>query len=85
MNPNALKQWVDFYMQNVAPRDNMGTHSGFNPTSFDYHPDALRFAERMAMPQPGAEAMPDNFAGLPKPPDNSQGYNRLAALMGRRF
>lgn len=96
---NALKQWLAVYDQNM-PRGNDGGRAyagGMSPwgTMVGHDDDANAGGGRLAwalaqarqgdMGGGGYETAPDYFKGLPSQPDTSQGYNRLAALMGRRF
>ena len=95
MNPNALKQWLDFYdQQRIGPRSahpfGYGAFGGGGGVDDDTGA-RLAFAQQMAgqQDQPQQQAMPDYFANVPsntQPPMNPQaGYNRLAMLMGRRY
>lgn len=93
ITPNMLKQWADFYTQQMGP--SVGSGQGGYEGALARYSDrgsALNFAQQMAQAMNGPGGMqqaPDFFAGVPStttpPVAPQQGYNRLAMLMGRRY
>lgn len=95
---NALRAWAQFYDQNFGPvfANTSGSFAALNGgggydaalKSNANRNSKMQFLQQMMnyYPQGQPEVnSPDFFSGLPQQPDNSQGYNRLASLLGRRF
>lgn len=75
MDMATLQQWMDFYNKNKMGPQDLSSHNGFNPTSFDRQGMAADWARGMMDDQQHGPAMPDYFGGSgAKLPDFNAGY-----------